>query len=42
MGLNINCKSWPQSDIEMIDKTYSDYMASDEPFLAYYMTVSGH
>ena len=42
MGLNINCKSWPQSDIEMIDKTYSDYIASDEPFLAYYMTVSGH
>jgi phosphoglycerol transferase MdoB-like AlkP superfamily enzyme len=42
MGLNINCKSWPQSDIEMIDKTYFDYIASDEPFLVYYMTVSGH
>lgn len=42
MGLNINCEIWPQSDIEMIDKTYTDYINSDKPFLAYYMTVSGH
>lgn len=42
MGLNINCEIWPQSDIEMIDKTYTDYIDSDVPFLAYYMTVSGH
>ena len=42
MGLNINCEIWPQSDIEMIDKTYTDYIDSDKPFLAYYMTVSGH
>ena len=38
----INCKPWPQSDVEMIDKTTSDYMDSSNPFLAYYMTVSGH
>ena len=38
----INCYSWPQSDIEMIDKTTNDYLNSEEPFLAYYMTVSGH
>jgi len=38
----INCNIWPQSDIEMIDKTTSDYINSKEPFLAYYMTVSGH
>ena len=38
----INCNSWPQSDIEMFDKTMNDYLGKDEPFLAYYMTVSGH
>lgn len=38
----INCDAWPQSDLEMIDKTTSDYLDSEEPFLAYYMTVSGH
>ena len=42
LGLDINCEIWPQSDIEMIDKTYTDYIDSDKPFLAYYMTVSGH
>ncbi|MBQ2946587.1 MAG: sulfatase-like hydrolase/transferase [Bacilli bacterium] len=38
----INCDAWPQSDLEMIDKTTSDYLDSDVPFLVYYMTVSGH
>lgn len=38
----INCDAWPQSDLEMIDKTTSDYINSGQPFLAYYMTVSGH
>ena len=38
----INCKRWPQSDIEMINKTVGDYVNSDKPFLAYYVTVSGH
>ena len=38
----INCEIWPQSDVEMINGTYTDYINSDEPFLAYYMTVSGH
>lgn len=40
-GLDINCKIWPQSDLEMINKTVDDYI-NDEHFLAYYMTVSGH
>lgn len=40
-GLDINCKIWPESDLEMIDKTYSSYM-TNEPFLTYYITVSGH
>jgi len=38
----MNCKAWPQSDDEMIKVTTKDYINSEEPFLAYYMTVSGH
>ncbi len=34
-------KQWPESDVEMIDFTVSDYIGQ-EPFHAYYMTVSGH
>lgn len=33
---------WPQSDLEMFKGTTADYVQSDEPFHAYYMTVSGH
>ena len=40
-GLNINCKIWPESDLEMIDATYKSYIEND-PFLTYYVTVSGH
>lgn len=42
MGLDIDCGKWPESDVEMILNTYSDYINSDKPFMAYYMTVSGH
>ena len=42
MGLDINCEVWPESDIEMIEKSYMDYINSDKPFMTYYMTVSGH
>ena len=38
----INCELWPQSDVEMINGTTNDYINKDEPFMAYYMTVSGH
>ena len=38
----INCATWPRSDIDMFDKTMSDYIGTSQPFLAYYMTVSGH
>ena len=38
----MNCESWPESDDEMIKVTVNDYLHSDKPFLAYYMTVSGH
>lgn len=37
----INCKRWPESDVEMIDATINDYIDKDK-FMIYYMTVSGH
>lgn len=38
----INCDIWPESDEEMISETLGDYINNDNPFFAYYMTVSGH
>lgn len=35
-------KVWPESDLEMIAGSADEYISSDEPFHAYYMTVSGH
>ncbi len=35
-------KRWPESDLEMIAGSVKDYLSDDEPFHAYYMTVSGH
>lgn len=37
----INCRQWPESDLEMIDATINNYI-NEEKFLTYYMTVSGH
>lgn len=42
MEKRMNCKAWPQSDLEMVKATVNDYINNEEPFLAYYMTVSGH
>ena len=39
---SINCKIWPESDLEMINATVKDYVNSDKPFFTYYVTVSGH
>lgn len=39
---SINCKTWPESDLEMINATVNDYINSDKPFFTYYVTVSGH
>jgi lipoteichoic acid synthase len=39
-GLEVK-KTWPESDLEMIDVTFDEY-ADQQPFHAYYMTVSGH
>ena len=38
---------WPESDLEMIDKTTPDFLTPDDngeikPFHVYYLTVSGH
>ena len=38
----IDCEIWPQSDEEMMNVTKEDYIHNEKPFLAYYMTVSGH
>ncbi|WP_062351278.1 LTA synthase family protein [Bacillus kwashiorkori] len=39
-GLKVK-QTWPESDLEMMDVTISEYIDT-EPFHAYYMTVSGH
>ena len=39
-GLNVTA-SWPESDLEMMQKTVDEYI-HDEQFHVYYMTVSGH
>lgn len=39
-GLDVK-KTWPESDLEMIEKSVGDYI-NNKPFHAYYMTVSGH
>lgn len=39
-GLDVR-RTWPASDLEMMEKTLPEYI-SHEPFHAYYMTVSGH
>ncbi len=39
-GLNVR-KIWPASDLEMMEVSLPEYI-DDEPFHAYYMTVSGH
>ena len=39
-GLEMS-KTWPRSDLEMMEKTIPEYL-NDELFHTYYMTVSGH
>ena len=40
-GLDIEI-NWPSSDLEMMEASMDDYLSSDQPFHAYYMTFSGH
>ena len=37
----VNCKLWPESDVELINATVDDYI-NEEKFMVYYATVSGH
>jgi phosphoglycerol transferase MdoB-like AlkP superfamily enzyme len=39
-GLDMK-ETWPESDLEMMEKTIPEYISS-QPFHTYYMTVSGH
>lgn len=39
-GLEVK-ETWPESDVEMMEKTIPEYI-NDEKFHTYYMTVSGH
>lgn len=39
-GLDVEA-TWPESDLEMMEKTIPEYISS-VPFHTYYMTVSGH
>jgi len=39
-GLEVK-KTWPESDLEMIEKTVPEFI-DKEPFHVYYLTVSGH
>ena len=39
-GLEVK-KTWPESDLEMMEKTIPEYI-NDDQFHVYYMTVSGH
>ncbi len=37
----MNCKPWPQSDLEMINATF-DLYSDNNQFMTYYMSISGH
>lgn len=38
----MNCNSWPNSDLAMVDVTTDKFLANDKPFVTYYFTISGH
>ena len=37
----MNCNLWPQSDLDLINSTYNEWI-NDEQFMTYYVSVSGH
>lgn len=41
-GLTLQQMVWPRSDKEMAEVTADDYIGKEQPFHAYYMSVSGH
>ena len=40
-GLEVRA-TWPESDLEMMEKTVPQALGGEKPFHLYYMTVSGH
>lgn len=40
-GMTFTSKAWPKSDLEMMEQSVDDYITQDQ-FVAYYMTFSGH
>jgi len=38
----MNCQKWPTSDIELMATTSNRYISSEEKFMTYYITLSGH
>lgn len=38
----MNCKRWPESDVEMFKATFDDYINTEGKFMVFYATVSGH
>lgn len=41
-GLDLPCGTFHESDLDMVDITTDEYMDSETPFFAYYITLSGH
>lgn len=41
-GLNVTCGTFHESDLEMVQASIKDYIDSEDPFFAYYITLSGH
>lgn len=39
-GLDVE-KTWPESDVQVVEQSYMDFV-NNEPFTAYYMSISGH
>ena len=41
-GLNLPCGTFHESDLDMVNITFDEYVNSEEPFFTYYITLSGH
>ena len=41
-GLDLPCDTFHESDLDMVNLTFDDYINSEDPFFAYYITLSGH
>ena len=41
-GLKMTCGTFHESDLEMLEVSIDDYIDSEDPFFAYYITLSGH